>query len=99
MHQLTPNVMVRISVFTWDVQNHRGRTDADAFCKVHDLHYQMKAMDEIDHLNNFGCYNFAYRKDTTSPVFAYRTKWHGGWTKEWFYAKVDSEQCEDFNAR
>jgi putative sterol carrier protein len=37
-----------------------------------------------------------YRKDTTQTVLAYRTKWHGDWTKEWFYAKVDSEHHEDF---
>jgi hypothetical protein len=29
-------------------------------------------------------------------MLAYRTKWHGDWTKEWFYTKVDSEQREDF---
>jgi hypothetical protein len=42
------------------------------------------------------CYTFAYRKDTVVPVHAYRTKWHGGWTKEWFYVKVDSEHCDEF---
>lgn len=47
--------------------------------------------------NNFECYNFAYRKDTSSLVLAYRMKWHGDWTKEWYYAKVYSEQREDFN--
>jgi hypothetical protein len=29
-------------------------------------------------------------------MWSYRTKWHGDWTKEWFYAKIGSEQCEDF---
>jgi hypothetical protein len=32
----------------------------------------------------------------SGPVLAYRTKWHGDVTKEWFYAKVDSKQREDF---
>jgi hypothetical protein len=44
---------------------------------VHDLHYQTKAQGRIGLHNNFGCYNFAYCKDTTGPVLAYRSKWHG----------------------
>jgi hypothetical protein len=67
------------------------------FCQVHDLHYQTKAKAETCLYNNFGCYNFAYRKDTSGPVLAYWTKWHGDWMKEWFYSDVDSEQREDFN--
>jgi hypothetical protein len=96
MHQLNPNAMVHRSVFIWAIRSQGGRTDVDAFCKFHDLHYQMKGKDETCLHNNFGCYNFAYRKDTTGPVLAYRIKWHGDWTKEWFYSKVDSEQREDF---
>lgn len=95
MHQLTLNVMVWPSVFIWVVQSQGGRTDADAFYKVHDLHYEMKARDETCLHNNFGCYNFAYRKDTSGSVLTYRTKWHGDQT-EWFYADVDSEQHKDF---
>jgi hypothetical protein len=56
----------------------------------------MKARDETCLHNNFRCYNFAYRKDTSGLVMAYRTKWYGDWTKQWFYADVDSEQHEDF---
>ena len=74
-----------------------GRTDVDAFCRVHDLHYQTRAKDQTCLHNNFGCYNFVYYKDTIGPVLAYRTKWHEDWTKEWFYAEVDSEQREDVN--
>jgi hypothetical protein len=96
MHQLTPNAMVRLSVFIWVVRNQGGHTDADAFCKVYDLHYQTKAKDETGLHNNFGCYNFTYRKDTTALVLAYRTKLLGDWMKEWFYAVVDFEQHEDF---
>jgi hypothetical protein len=38
-----------------------GCTDADAFCKVQDLHYQTKTRDESGLHNYFGCYNFVYR--------------------------------------
>jgi hypothetical protein len=41
---------------------------------------------------NFGCYNFAYRKSTKFPVISYRTKWPAGWKTEWFYVKVDEEK-------
>ena len=43
---------------------------------------------------NFGCYNFAYRKDTKAPVIGYRTKWPTGWTNEWFYVKADEKRRE-----
>jgi hypothetical protein len=43
---------------------------------------------------NFGCYNFAYQKDTKTPVIGYRTKWPTGWTNEWFYVKVDEKRRE-----
>jgi hypothetical protein len=43
---------------------------------------------------NFGCYNFAYRKDTKASVLNYRTKWPTGWKSEWFYIKVDEKKRE-----
>jgi hypothetical protein len=41
---------------------------------------------------NFGCYNFAYRKTTKFPVISYRSKWPVGWKSEWFYVKVDEDE-------
>jgi hypothetical protein len=41
---------------------------------------------------NFGCYNFAYRKSTKFLVISYRSKWPAGWKSEWFYVKVDEEK-------
>jgi hypothetical protein len=67
--------------------------DAEAFYQVHELHYQTKA--RVDGLHeNFGCYNFAYRKDTKAPVLSYRTKWTTGWKSEWFYMKADEKKRE-----
>jgi hypothetical protein len=65
--------------------------DAEAFCRVHELHYQTKARADSLH-ENFGCYNFAYRKDTKAPVFSYRTKWPTGSKGEWFYIKADEKK-------
>jgi hypothetical protein len=55
------------------------------------LHYHTKA--RADGLQkNFGCYNFAYRKDTKALVIGYCTKWPTGWTNEWFYVKADEKK-------
>jgi hypothetical protein len=67
--------------------------DAEAFGRVHELHYQTKARADGLH-ENFGYYNFAYRKDTKAPVLSYRTKWPTGCKSEWFYMKVDEKKRE-----
>jgi hypothetical protein len=58
---------------------------------VHELHYQTKARGDGLH-ENFGCYDFAYHKNTKIPVISYRSKWPAGWKSEWFYVKVDEEK-------
>jgi hypothetical protein len=63
----------------------------EGFCRVHELHYQTKARGDGLH-ENFGCYNFAYRKTTKFPVISYRSKWPAGWKSEWFYVKVDKDE-------
>jgi hypothetical protein len=93
LHQLTPNVVVRLSVYIWALRSQGMSPDAEAFCRVHKLHYQTKARADGLH-ENFGCYNFAYRKDTKAPVLSYRTKWPTGWKSEWFYMKADEKKRE-----
>jgi hypothetical protein len=73
LHQLTPNAIIRLSVFIWALRSQGMDPNADAFCRVHELHYQTKAREDEVH-ENFGCYNFTYRKDTKAPVLSYRTK-------------------------
>jgi hypothetical protein len=93
LHQLTPNAIVRLNVFIWALRSQGMSPDAQAFCRVHELHYQTKT--SVDGLHeNFGCYNFAYRKDTKAPVLSYRTKWPTSWKNEWFYMKVDEKKRE-----
>lgn len=94
-NQPTPNVIVCLCAFIWVVQRQGGHTNVNAFCRILELHYQMKARADNLH-NNFECYNFAYRKDAASLVLAYHTKWHGDWTKEWFYAEVHSKARKEF---
>jgi hypothetical protein len=91
LHQLTPNAIVGLSVFIWSLQSQGMSPDAEAFCRVHELHYQTKA--RVDGLHeNFGCYNFVYRKDMKAPVLSYRTKWPTRWKGEWFYIKADEKK-------
>jgi hypothetical protein len=91
LHQLTPNAIVRLSVFIWALRSQGVEPLAEAFCRVHELHYQTKAREDGLH-ENFGCYNFAYRKDMKTPVVSYRTKWPTGWKTEWFYVKIDEQK-------
>jgi hypothetical protein len=93
LHQLTPNAIVRFSVYIWALQSQGIDPNAEAFCRVHELHYQTKAREDGLH-ENFGCYNFAYHKDMKSPVVSYRTKWPTGWKNEWFYVKADEKKRE-----
>jgi hypothetical protein len=91
LHQLTPNAIVRLSVFTWALRSQGMSLDTEAFCRVHELHYQTKGRADSLH-ENFGCYNFVYRKYTKAPVLSYRTKWPTGWKGEWFYIKADEKK-------
>jgi hypothetical protein len=93
LHQLTPNAIVRLSVYKWDLRSQGMSANTEGFCRVHDLHYQTKARADGLH-KNFGCYNFAYRNDTRAPVIGYHTKWPTGWTNEWSYVKADEKKRE-----
>jgi hypothetical protein len=77
LHQLTPNAIVRLSVYIWALWSQGAEPLAEGFCRAHELHYQTKAREDGLH-ENFGCYNFAYRKDAKTPVIIYRTKWSAG---------------------
>jgi hypothetical protein len=91
LHQLTPNTIVRLSVYIWALRSQGVEPFGEGFCRVHELHYQTKARGDGLH-ENFGCYNFAYRKNTKFPVISYRSKWSAGWKSEWFYVKLDEEK-------
>jgi hypothetical protein len=91
LHQLTPNAIVRLSVYIWALRSQGVEPFGEGFCRVHELHYQTRARGDGLH-ENFGCYNFTYRKTTKFPVISYRSKWPDGWKSEWFYVKVDEEK-------
>jgi hypothetical protein len=91
LHQLTPNAIVRLSVYIWALRSQGVEPFGEGFCRVHELHYQTKARGDGLH-ENFGYYNFAYRKTSKFPVISYRSKWPAGWKSEWFYVKVDEDE-------
>jgi hypothetical protein len=91
LHQLTPNAIVRLNMYIWALRSQGVEPLAEAFYRVHELHYQTKAREDGLH-ENFGCYNFAYRKDMKTPVVSYRSKWPTGWKSEWFYVKIDEKK-------
>jgi hypothetical protein len=90
---LIPNAIVRLSVYIWALRSHGKSANAEGFCRVHELHYQTKARADGLH-KNYGCYNFAYQKDTKAPMIGYRTKWLTEWTNEWFYVKAVEKKRE-----
>jgi hypothetical protein len=90
-YQLTPNAIVRLSVYIWALRSQGVEAFGEGFCRVHKLHHQTKARGDGLH-ENFGCYNFAYQKNTKFPVISYRSKWPAGWKSEWFYVKVDEDK-------
>jgi hypothetical protein len=93
LHQLTPNAIVRLSIYIWALRSQGMDPNAEAFYRVHELHYQTKGRADRLH-ENFGCYNFAYRKDMKALVLNYRTKWPTVWKSEWFYFKADEKKRE-----
>jgi hypothetical protein len=44
LHQLTPNAIVKLSVYIWALRSQGMDANAEAFCRVHELHYQTKQM-------------------------------------------------------
>jgi hypothetical protein len=93
LHQLTPNVIVRLGVFIWALRSQGVESDVEAlyeaFCQIHELHFQANATSDLQ--NNFGCYNFAYRSGALSLALAYQSKW----SNEWFYMKNDLKERPD----
>jgi hypothetical protein len=51
LHQLTPNAIVRLSVYIWALRSQGVEPFAEGFCRVHELHYQTKARGDGLHEN------------------------------------------------
>jgi hypothetical protein len=51
LHQLTPNAIVRLSVYIWALRSQGVEPFGEGFCRVHELHYQTKARGDGLHEN------------------------------------------------
>jgi hypothetical protein len=75
LHQLTPNAIVRLSVYMWN------KPSAEGFASAHQVHHQRCTVFEeegdqsVEKDYQFGCLNFSYKSGVGSPVTAYRNKW------------------------
>jgi hypothetical protein len=82
---------VRLGTFIWALRSRGVEPDAEAFRKafrqIHELQFQTKATRGLH--NNFGYYNFVYRRRSMFSALAYRSKWSNEWAREWFYMKND----------
>jgi hypothetical protein len=46
LHQLTPNAIVKLSVYIWALRSQGAELLAEGFCRAHELHYQTKARED-----------------------------------------------------
>jgi hypothetical protein len=60
-HQITPEAIIRMSIFVWAVRSQGLEPSAKCFCNMHELLYETKATGKEQYHNNFGCYGFVPR--------------------------------------
>jgi hypothetical protein len=46
LHQLTPNAIVRLSIYIWALRSQGAEPLAEGLCRAHELHYQTKARED-----------------------------------------------------
>jgi hypothetical protein len=68
LHQLTPEVILRMGVFIWAARSQGIDPSAKCFCSMHELMYETKATGKEQYHNNFGCYGFIARPNSSYPV-------------------------------
>jgi hypothetical protein len=92
-HQLTSNMIVKLSKFFWDVMSCGGRPIVEVFVKHYELQYQQKKVKKSDDetlIAQFGCIMFDpnWYGDRAKLTPVMKNKWSSGWVKDWFYYRV-----------
>jgi hypothetical protein len=95
LHQITPEAIIRMGIFVWDVRSQGLEPSAKGFCSMHELLYEMKPWGKEQYHNNSGCYSFVARSGSIFPVPTFRKSWPGDWMENWFYVKNDLKARED----
>jgi hypothetical protein len=81
LHQLTPNAILRLSVYMWICRTTKIKPSAEGFASAHQVHHQRCTVFEEEGDQNmekdcqFGCLSFSYKAGVVSPMTAYRNKW------------------------
>jgi hypothetical protein len=65
LHQITPEVIIRMGMFVWAVKSQGLELSAKCFCNMHELLYETKATGKEQYHHNFGCYGFIARPNTS----------------------------------
>jgi hypothetical protein len=95
LYQLTPNAILRLSVYMWICRTTKIKPSAEGFASAHQVHHQRRTVFEeegdqsVEKDCQFGCLNFSYKSGVVSPVTAYRNKWPSDWQQHWFYYTVN----------
>jgi hypothetical protein len=101
LHQLTPNAILRLSVYMCICRTTKIKPSAEGFASAHQVHHQRRTVFEeegdqsVEKDCQFGCLNFSYKSGVVSPVTAYRNKWPSDWQQHWFYHTVTPSPPED----
>jgi hypothetical protein len=77
LHQITPEAIIRMGIFVWAVKSQGLEPSAKCFCSMHELVYETKSMGKEQYHNNFGCYGFIARPNSSYPVPTFRKRWPG----------------------
>jgi hypothetical protein len=94
LHQLTPKAILWMGVFVSAVRSQGIEPNTKCFCSMHELMYETKATGKDQYHNNFDCYGFIARPNSSYPVPTFRKRWPGNWMEEWFYVKNDLVERE-----
>jgi hypothetical protein len=95
LHQITPEVIIKMGIFIWAMRSQGLEPSAKCYCNMHELSYETKATGKKQYHNNFGCYGFMPRSDVSYPVPTFRKRWPRAWMEEWFYVKNNLIERED----
>jgi hypothetical protein len=75
LHQIAPEAIMRMGIFVWDVRSQGLEPSAKCFYSMHELLYEAKAIGKEQYHDNFGCYGFIARPNTSHSVPRFRKRW------------------------
>jgi hypothetical protein len=77
LHQITPEAIMRMGIFVWAVRSQGLEPSAKCLYSMHELLYETKATGKEQYHNNFSCYGFIARPNSSHPVPTFRKRWPG----------------------